>query len=150
VRNAIIYMYNKQNPEYVQAIRDRASKTPEDRAEDSVSKAEAKIKAKDALKAREKAERVENGRRIAGELRGEITVDEKSGDEKCTYYSYAWVNAKNASFTERTKYLDELTDEDIEFQFYNNTIKPKQAMPSDQVIATLVDLNLTDAQGRPI
>lgn len=153
VRYALTFTYNKENPAYVEALRETArdrAKSPEEKAVEHVDKVEARRIAKEQKEADALKERVENGRRIAGELRGVVVLDEKSGDEKCKYYSYGWLNPKNAWFNERVKYLDELTDDDIEFQYYNDGTNPKSPMPADQVIATLVELGLTDNMGKPL
>ena len=57
---------------------------------------------------------------------------------------------KNAWVTKQTRYLHELTENDIEYQYYNDGTNPREPMPADQVIATLVDLGITDNKGKPL
>lgn len=149
VRYAISFTHNKRFPEYVVTAKERANKTPEEKADEKVKAQEAILTAKEQ-KAKDKAQQaIEDGRAICLTLRGEEYAD-KNGNPKCRYYSYAWLNPKNASVTERNAYLDELTLADADMQFYNDGVSPKQPMPADQVIATLVELGLTDNHGKPL
>lgn len=149
INYAIAFTYKKENPAYVEVARERIAKAPVDKAVEHVDKIDARKKAKQDKIDEAQKERVEAGRMIALNLRGEIYTDDR-GEEKCRYYVYGWLNTKNAWVNEHTKYLDELTDTDVEQQYYNDSTNPKTPMPSDQVIATLVDLGITDNQGKPL
>ncbi len=148
-RNCISFTHSKYFPEYVQVARERASATPEQKAEKSIEKQEAILSAKEK-KAKDEAERkLADGREICLTLRGEEFPD-ANGVPKCRYLSYGWLNPKNAWVNERVKYMDELTLEDADLQYYVDRTKPAKPMPADQVLATLVELGLTDNVGKPL
>ena len=149
VRFCISFTHSKLFPEYVQVLKERNERTPEDRAEKKIENAEALISAKEKKAKEIQQAKVEQGREVCLMLRGEEYQDQH-GEPKCRYYSYGWINTKNASVTERTKYLDELTLADADIQYYDDTEKPPKPMPADQVIATLVELGLTDNKGKPL
>lgn len=149
INYAIAFTFKKENPAYVEVARERFSKSVEDKAVEHVDKAEARRIAKEKKIEEQRITKVENGARICRELRGEEYTDEKN-QRKCRYFTYGWLNPKNAWVTPHVAYLDELTDNDIEMQYYNDGVAPKQPMPADQVIATLVDLNITDNEGKPL
>ena len=149
VRYAISFTHNKRFPDYVVTAKERANKTPEDKANEKIEVKEAIETAKEKRQKDKAQQAIEFGREICLTLRGEEYPD-KNGNPKCRYYSYAWLNPKNASVTERNKYLDELTLEDADMQYYNDAVSPKQPMPADQVIATLVELGVTDPSGKPL
>lgn len=143
------FNYVKVAKDKLDLKKQKMAQSPEQTAENKIIEQEAFVTAKEKREAKKKADLVEAGREIAVTLRGEVYLDEKSGDEKCRYYSYGWLNTRNAWFNERVKYLDELTLEDADMQFYNDGTNPKSPMPADQVIATLVELGLTNEQGKP-
>lgn len=150
VRYAVAFTFKKENPAYVLAEEkkhERIARTPEEKASEKVEIQSAILTAKEEKEKKRQEDIIENGARICRELRGKETKD-ASGNRKCVYHLYQFTNPKNASIGEKTLYLDELSDNDIETQ-YMNTIT-NEPCPADQVIATLVDLGLTDNMGEPI
>ncbi len=153
IRYAITVAHKKEVPAYIEVAREKLSiqaRTPEEKADIKLDIEEAKSKAKEDREAKKLQEKIEQGRSICINLRGKEKKD-ASGNPKCTYYSYSWLNTKNATATERSKYLDELTLEDADFQFYKEATSkaPKEPMDPTVVIATLVDLGMTDEKGIP-
>lgn len=150
IRYCIAFTQKKENPEYIELIKERKermSRAPEEKADERLSIEEAKQKKKEEREAEALNEKIENGRRIAGELRGTIKKD-AHGNEKCTFYVYQFTNPQNASVGEKTVYLDELSDNDIETQYMNTiTNEPEEPL---RVIETLVALGLTDKEGKPL
>jgi hypothetical protein len=143
IRHCVSFTWKKEHPNYVEALKERANKTPEDKAKEK----EEVEKAKAQREADKLAEKIENGRRIARELRGTIHKD-RNNNEKCTFFVYQFTNVKNASVGEKTVYLDDLTDEEVEKQ-YMNTITNEPEDPL-RVIETLVSLGVTDKEGKPL
>lgn len=109
----------------------RTTRTPEEKALEQVDIESAKLKAKEDEKKRQQEEAEENGARICRELFGE-EIKDNNGNRKCVYNSYAFTNPQNATKTERIKYLDELSDDDIENQYYSTITN--EPMPADQVM----------------
>ena len=117
---------------------DRINRTPQEKAQEKVDVEVARLQAIEDKKKREAEEAIKNGERICRELGGKEGKD-KNGNRRCTYKTYSWLNPQNASANERVRYLDELTDNDIETQYYNEVTK--EPMPADQVMEAINNSN---------
>lgn len=101
---------------------ERSARPAEIKAEEKLSIEEAKIKLKEEKKAQELADRIENGSQICSMMGGEEYIETSSNGNKfrkCKYRQYQYLNPKNCLSHEKTEYLEDLTEEEAEKQYWN-------------------------------
>lgn len=130
VRHAIAYCNNKEEPSYVMATKNKVPLTPEEKAQVRVEVQEAKENIKQTKAEKQLEERKENGKRICILLKGKTHTDHNK-NTKCFWNSGSYINPKNASIIENEEYVEDLTEEHVQKQFYNSVkgeIVPKEVV----------------------
>jgi len=133
---AIDELFKQEYKDYVEIKKQQLSITPLEKATAKQEAQEIEKKLKEDKAIQDEKDSIERGRKICRGLSGKETKDDK-GNLMCKYKEVNYINPKNVQMFKREKYMEELSENTLHTQFYNDI--EEKIVPKEVCIQALLD-----------